>query len=177
MNDDNLRNFTETERKGLLGKIIKYFNTKQSFGYRGLHHSSPDFTMKTLEKSFTRKELNIMYEKMMECEEPHSVIESIPFTYFKKERILDYLTKWRVKYFRYEDMSEFLCGLVGNIRRRRQEAVSNALNKIEKHTNRDVTGVIKEYIGPKGGKLKRKTRKNKHRKYKKNVSNKQKNGN
>ena len=145
-----LKNFTETEKRGLLGKIISFFDIRTYYLRDGVEYNRQDFTIKRLKTYFTPDELKFIYKKIMECEKPHFIVEKIPLlTPFRIYRIFEYLDDWRSEYFKNKDMSGFLCGAVGNIRRRREQTVTDALDIIKNKTNADMKYEIQKYLGGK----------------------------
>ncbi len=143
-----LDNFTESEKKGFLGKIIKFFNVRHVYLRDGCEYGYSDFTPKRLKKYFSPKELKFLYKKIMEHEEPFSIIENIPvLSDARINRIFFYLYEWRRKYFKNEDMTEFLFGLIGKIRQRKKQTLIYALDEIEIKTNVDMKKEIIKFIG------------------------------
>lgn len=155
--------FKEYERKGLLGKIINYFDMgspslqpANEFGYNSLEKKQ------ILLEHFTMEELKQIYNKINECEKK-TIFEKVnPFlTNDKIDKIYSYLSSWQNSYWAGKDMTNFLCGMLGRIRDRTKTQQIKALNKIADKTNTDVTNIIKEYSGLGGKRYKthRKSRK------------------
>ncbi len=51
-------------------------------------------------------------------------------------------------------MSNFLCGMIGNMRIKREKLINSVLSDFSKKTNNDVSSITKKYI--KGGKTRKK---------------------
>lgn len=159
--------FDESERKGLIGKIINYFDSGDS-------HLAPengwDYTAKEkkqiLEEYFKIKELKQIYNKINECL-PKTIFEKINplFSDNKIEKVYNYLALWKSSYWNGEDMSGFLCGTLGKMRVRIKKAQIEAISKISNKTNDNVSNLVKEYSGL-GGKIYKISRKSKTRKSK-----------
>lgn len=108
---------------------------------------------KAITNIFTRNEFVTLIRKINECN-PNTFINHS----FQNEgncvKIYNYLRLWRGKYWAGEDMSDFLCGMIRNIRRNRNVAVNSMLSNISDKTNNDISRNVEEYI--RGGVKKKK---------------------
>ena len=64
-------------------------------------------------------------------------------------KIYDYLMYWRSRYWNKKDMSDFLCGMIGNIRKNHDKIVKSAILNVADKTNDDVSHLVEGYL--KGG--------------------------
>ena len=132
-----MASFAENERKGLIGKIVNYFDNGSSFlaSEYGWGYTAKE-KKQILEEYFTIKELKQIYNKINECL-PKTIFEKINpmFSDNKIEKIYNYLSLWQLSYWRGEDMSGFLCGTLGKIRVRIKEAQIEAISKTRKSRN------------------------------------------
>ena len=175
--------FTDTEKRGLLGKIINFFDATNT------NYEEPfsDFTIRKMKEYFSSTELLFIYNQISKCEnrikqrygnsilswnanEPRKrsmkrrFIDSLPIlTEGKTNKVFEYLRISRQKfiYDRYANpiiannwlkynSDNFLCGLVGNMRKNREQRTQKLLpkvyDKIENKTNADVLKEVKSFI-------------------------------
>ena len=53
---------------------------------------------------------------------------------------------WRSKYWDNKNMSGFLCGMLGNIRKKREKVENAAILNVSNKTNTDVSQLVQEYL-------------------------------
>jgi hypothetical protein len=160
-----MEGFNESERKGLIGKIINYFDIgspsfepASQWGYNAMEKKQ------ILLEYFKIEELKLIYNKINECENKTTFEKINPFlTNDKIEKIYNYLLSWKNSYWDGGDMSNFLCGMLGKIRERTKEEKTKALAIISDKTNPDISNLVKEYtgLGGKRYKIHRKSKKTK----------------
>lgn len=151
-----MEGFNENERKGLIGKIINYFDNGNASlqPANGMGFSARE-KKQILLGYFTIEELKQIYNKINECEYK-TIFEKInPFlTNDKIEKIFDYLLSWKNTYWGGRDMSDFLCGMLGKIRVRTKAAETKVFNKITNKTNDDLSNMVKKYASLGGNRYK-----------------------
>ena len=121
--------FTESERKGLLGKVINYLDNANMNLYSNdglIGYSTADYRSQLL-TYFTNKELKMILIKIKECE-PSSYVDYInifrnTLTDHNINKIWYYLNSWRSAYWNGNNMNNFLCGFLGNLRRHRESTI------------------------------------------------------
>lgn len=155
-----MEGFTESERRGLLGKVISILDNgidMTSYEIKpyddGLDYYPSDIK-KAITNLFTKSEFVMIINKINQCN-PNTFINHS----FQNEgncvKLYNYLQLWRTKYWNGEDMSDFLCGMIGNIRRKQDKAATSAISHVSDKTNYDVSRYMESYV--RGG-LKRKKR-------------------
>lgn len=155
-------------KDSLLGKITHYFDIGSSTKTpkNGWFFSNTE-KKEILSEHFNNTELKQIYNKINECEKITTTERINPFfTNDKIAKVYDYLNIWKSKYWEYQNMENFLCGLLGKIKTRTKQTQLNAINSIAVKTNNDISNKVKEYVGIGGrryktGKKYRKTRKTK----------------
>lgn len=146
-----MEGFTESERRGFLGKVINILDhgidmseyTPDAWGdYKNIDKQD------AITKIFSKGEFVMLINKINKCH-PNTFINHSFQNQGNAVKMFDYLIEWRTKYFQNNDMSGFLCGMIGNIRNKRVKIVNNATSRIAYKTNDDVTSLIEGYL--KGG--------------------------
>jgi hypothetical protein len=143
-----MESFTETERRGFLGKVISILDN----GIDMTQYTADDWgdytdsdKQKAIAKIFSRDEFVILIKKINKGQPNRFINHSLPNNgnYIK---MFYYLREWRSKYWQSKDMSGFLCGMIGNIRKNREKLIKNVLKNILDKTNTDVLQLIIEYL-------------------------------
>lgn len=156
--------FRENERRGFLGKIISILDNGIDMSQYNIdiyigRYKNADIK-KAITDMFTKKEFVMIINKINQCN-PNTFMNHS----FQNEgncvKIYDYLTLWRRNYFDGQDMTNFLCGMIGDIRKNRDKITNTVISRVADKTNTDVAGIVKQYI--KGGKVKKTKRKRRRR--------------
>lgn len=116
--------FLETEREGLLGKIIKYLDNASN-SLIEYHFTPTDKQIRTnLNLYFCDNELRTIFNQVHTCSIfEKSIINHIFLTDWKIRQIYYYLQTWKNVYFNGENMDNFLGGLLKKIRIRRKHTL------------------------------------------------------
>jgi hypothetical protein len=144
-----MASFTETERRGFLGKVIHILDN----GIDMTQYKADDFgwykdsdKQNEITKIFSRDEFVILIKKINKCQPNRFINHSLP-NIGNYVKMFNYLMEWRSKYWQSKDMSGFLCGMIGNIRKNREKLIKNVLKNVLDKTNSDVLQLIIEYLG------------------------------
>lgn len=163
MEEEQAELFTETERRGLLGKVISILD-------HGFDMTDVEDTVdvkRLITETFTKKEFKMVINKINECE-PNTFINHSMQNEGNCMKLFRYMRRWRLRYWNGEDMSGFMCGMIGNIRKKREKTINKFVSYIADKTTDDTALHMKGYL--KGGTKRRKYRKrrsNKRRSIKK----------
>jgi hypothetical protein len=94
---------------------------------------------------FTKNQFVMLINKINQCQ-PNTFINHSFQNEANSVKIYDYLMQWRLKYWSNEDMSGFLCGMIGNMRKKRKVVMTTVMSYISEKTNNDVINIIEQYL-------------------------------
>jgi hypothetical protein len=150
--------FREEEKRGLLGKIINLLDNHE-FTYRGPESDyerykivgserdpmdfGRNYMMRVFkEYGFTNQELRFLFNKIVECdpkkyyqykdkirEAYNSITKSDSLTNSELITIFLYLRHWQFRYRRENNIEDFLCGYLGQMRRQKKERKTQAIKQ------------------------------------------------